>query len=601
MGSANPQFLLKAFGEVNGPEQALRRGVKIVRLGVFRSVLELLHGNVACEWRIVIRVSVFHWTEHAHRRDKKCQDQEWRFHFYIVTHSHGRLHSLIRSTDVAFAWAPRLRQICPFVKIVRSMATSTLQNPDGLPQLIGEFRPVDEWQAHINEIFYGLRGGRLREFYQTFAGADYRLAHALAADYYERARKRIDEAERGKGQGARGKSDIRLVIHEWGCGNGNLAAGFLTNLKQLDKDGQIYPQVCYVLVNSHEATLEAAKAHPDLADHQACIETLRASAENLGVLKDGTVDRILCNELWNDLPTKLMLRHEGEIEEEFVRPNLSEKRQAEINDWSSFVRSFDAKDIVKLGEFPPFLEDIIWEKEYRKANWKEIPYRKTITDFFKKIDEHVLVPVNLGACATVKEAKRLLGTDAVGFSSFDAGTADFHVLNDPEKPCYGQFGGQYSFMVNFALIEAVAGYYGIQTTIEPQREFVGRSLNTNVLSLMDLLATHRTSASLTPWQQDRLLLQTMHALNTAYSSPYRRKIDFSVSTDTPADERERMRELLDALKENGVPDTIAYITEEESFAATQELEALGYERDTIQAALVAPPQGVDYYHQFFRL
>ena len=478
------------------------------------------------------------------------------------------------------------------------MAAGTFHNPDALPQLIGEFRPVDEWQAHINKIFYGLRGRRLREFYQTFAAADYRLAHALAADYYERVHKREREAARGKGQEASGKY---LVILELGCGNGNLAAGFLSHLKQLDTKALIYPQVRYVLVDSHDAALQAAKAHPDLADHQACIEGLLASVEDLRTLKDGTVDRIFCNELWNDLPTKLMLRNKGEIEEEFLRPNLSEKRQAEISDWSSFVRSFDAKDIGRLREFPAFLEDIIWEKEYRKANWKEIPYRKTITDFLNKIDEHVLVPVNLGACATVKEAKRLLAPDAVGFSSFDAGTADFHVLNDPEKPCYGQFGGQYSFMVNFALIEAVAGHYGIQTTIEPQREFVGRSLDTNVLSLMDLLATHRTSASLTPWQQDRLLLQTIHALNTVYRSPYRRKIDFSLSIDTPADERERMEELLATLKENGVPDTIAYITEEEALAATPELEALGYERDMIRAALVAPPQGVDYYHQSFRL
>ena len=65
-----------------------------------------------------------------------------------------------------------------------------------------------------------------------------------------------------------------------------------------------------------------------------------------------------------------------------------------------------------------------------------------------------LVPVNLGACATIKEAKRLLAPDAIGFSSFDAGTADMNVLNDPEKPCYGQFGGQQSFMVNFALVRS---------------------------------------------------------------------------------------------------------------------------------------------------
>jgi len=61
-----------------------------------------------------------------------------------------------------------------------------LKDPDALPQLIGELRPLDEWQVHMNALFYGLRGSRVRDYSQSFAAADYRLAHALAADYYER-------------------------------------------------------------------------------------------------------------------------------------------------------------------------------------------------------------------------------------------------------------------------------------------------------------------------------------------------------------------------------------------------------------------------------
>ena len=88
----------------------------------------------------------------------------------------------------------------------------------------------------------------------------------------------------------------------------------------------------------------------------------------------------------------------------------------------------------------------------------------------------------------MKEAKRLLAPHAIGFSSFDAGTADLKVLNDPDKPCSGQFGGQQSFMVNFAFAEAVARHMeaGI-ISIESQREFIGRSLGTNVLTLDGLV------------------------------------------------------------------------------------------------------------------
>ncbi|HKN87559.1 MAG TPA: class I SAM-dependent methyltransferase [Nitrospiraceae bacterium] len=484
------------------------------------------------------------------------------------------------------------------------MSLTVFNNPDALPQLIGEFRPVDEWQAHINDIFYGLRGGRLRDFSQTFAAADYRLAHALASDYFARVVKREQsksKAEVKEEISSETQPQPPLVIHEWGCGNGNLAACFLRHLKAIDKENRVYPRVRYVLIDAQEATLRAAMAHPDLAQHADRVESLCAQVQDLAAVTDGSVDRILCNELWNDLPTKLMLRKDGDVEEEFLRPNLSEARQVEIADWSGFVQAFDGKDVKALDAFPAFLEDIIWEKEYRKSDWKLIPYRKTITDFLKKIDEHVLVPVNLGAYASIKEAKRLLTPDAIGFSSFDAGTADLDVLNDPEKPCYGQFGGQYSFMINFALVETVAKHLGMKVSaIEPQKEYVGQSLATNVMSLMDLLATHPRSHALKGWEQDQLIVQTIHELNKTYHSPYRRSIEFSLSTDIPADARETLQRLLSSLKQDGIPDTIAYLTEEELTTALQDLEDIGYDRDIIQSALQAPAQNVDYYHHFLK-
>jgi hypothetical protein len=487
--------------------------------------------------------------------------------------------------------------------------STTVFNPDALPQLIGEFRPVDEWQAHINDIFYGLRGGRLRDFSQTLAAADYRLAHALAADYFDRVVKR-DQVKAKAEVKEKVSSEARpqpqpqpspLTVMEWGCGNGNLAACFLTHLKAIDKDGLVYPRVRYVLVDNQEAALASALAHPDLAQHKDRIESMCANAEDLATVTDGSVDRIFCNELWNDLPTKLMLRKDGEIEEEFLRPNLSEARQAEIADWSVFIQAFDAKDVQALGAFPAFLEEIIWEKEYRKSDWKMIPYRKTIAEFLKKIDDHVLVPVNLGAYASLKEAKRLLASDAIGFSSFDAGTADLNVLNDAEKPCYGQFGGQYSFMVNFALVEMVGKHLGMTISeIEPQKEYVGRSLATNVMTLMDLLATHPRSHALKGWEQDRLIVQTLAVLNERYQSPYQRTIEFPLSTDMPEDGRETLQRILKSLKRDGVPDTIAYLTEEELTTSMQDLEAIGYDRHPIQSALQAPAQEVDYYHHFLR-
>ncbi|MBI3357275.1 MAG: SAM-dependent methyltransferase [Nitrospirae bacterium] len=477
-----------------------------------------------------------------------------------------------------------------------------LQDADALPQLIGDYKPLDQWQAHLNQIFYGLRGDKLRTYYQTFASADYRLAHALAADYYEKVVKRdalrVTRDQSGSSSSPVTRHPSPLTILELGPGNGNLAACFLSHLKTLDKQGLVYPLVRYVMVDWQQPVLDGALAHPDLAAHRERVEIYRASVEHLAGLADGTVDRVICNELWNDLPTKLMVKNAGDIEEEYLRPNLSESLHAKIQDWSTFVRAFEAKDLDALKTFPPFLDDLIWEKEYRKVEWKDVPYRKTITEFLKPLDEQVLVPINLGAFATLKEAKRLLAPDAVGFSAFDAGTADMKVLNDPEKPCYGQFGGQYNFMINFVLVEAVAKHLGMKQVIfEPQREFVGRSLNTNVMTLMDLLATHPSAGpKLQAWEQDRLVLKTIKALNETCESPYSRVLDFPLGKNMPPEERETLNGMLLSLKRQGISDTVAYLTEEELTRAAKDLEEVGYDPDTVNIALTAPASPIEYCH-----
>lgn len=480
-----------------------------------------------------------------------------------------------------------------------------LQDADALPQLIGEYKPLDQWQTHLNQVFYRLRGDQIRSYYQTFASADFRLAHALAADYYDRVTKR--EKTSGVSRQASGQNALEsshtphsspLTVLELGPGNGNLAACFLSQLKVLDKQGTIYPRMRYVMVDWEQSVLDGALTHPDLAVHRDCVDSHCGSIEQMDELAEGSIDRIFCNELWNDLPTKLLAKHGGEIEEEYIRPNLSEFLHAKIQDWSGFVRAFQEKDLEMLKTFPPFLDELVWEKEYRKVEWKDVPYRKTIMEFLQAIDQEVLVPVNLGAFATLKAAKRLLAPDAVGFSAFDAGTGDMKVLNDPEKPCYGQFGGQYSFMINFALVEAVAKHLGFkQTTVEPQREFVGRSLNTNVMTLMDLLATHPSAGpKLQAWEQDRLVLKTIRALEETFESPYHRRLAFPLGTNIPPEERETLGAILRSLKDTGIPDTVAYLTEEELSRAQQELEAIGYDPDTIAMAMSAPPSPVEYCH-----
>ncbi len=453
------------------------------------------------------------------------------------------------------------------------------------PQLIGALKPVDEWQVHLNALFYGLRGGQVRQYYQTMAGADYRLAHALAADFHEAHRARKDLPP-------------RLVIQEWGCGNGNLAACFLSYLKTLDGAGDLYRKTRYVLLDNNRETLQSALTHPDLQPHRERVSLVQADVEDLDGLKDGSVHWILCNELWNDLRTKIVLRKDGELIEEQLRPNLSDAKSREFADWSAFVRDFEARDVARLKDQPSFLDEIIWEKDYGAIDWKRVPYRKVITEFMKPIDDVVIVPVNLGAFATIKEAMRLL-VPGGRFTSLDAGTSDMAVLGDPDKPCYGLHGGQYSFIVNFALCEAVARHLGgTELTIEPQRDFVSRLLGLHLVTVVDLMETYPFPGKLKPWEWDRLTLNTLRALDTVYKSPYLRRIDYPIRPETPEPDRTEMVSLLNDLPVTGVPDTIAYLSEEEVLGAFMELEALGFERASIQEMLARGPRRAIEYYRF---
>ncbi|MGB0909054.1 MAG: hypothetical protein ACPGYT_01730, partial [Nitrospirales bacterium] len=196
---------------------------------------------------------------------------------------------------------------------------------------------------------------------------------------------------------------------------------------------------------------------------------------------------------------------------------------------------------------------------------------------------------------------RVLASDSLGFSSFDAGTFDRHVLNDSEKPCYSVHGGQFSFMVNFALLEEIADHLGTKVNLESQREFVGKQLGDKVLTVMDVLSTHPRLPSPDSWEFDALVIRTLEALNTSYRSHYKRVIEFPLREAMPSDEKAKLEAILRNFNPEGVPDTIAYVTTTEINNARPSLEQLGFDAEEIQVMLQAPPELVDYIHFSFSI
>ena len=125
-------------------------------------------------------------------------------------------------------------------------------------------------------------------------------------------------------------------------------------------------------------------------------------------------------------------------------------------------------------------------------------------------------------------------------------------------------------------------------------------LGVTVLTVVDLLETHPSLVRLKSWEQDRLLLQTLKALDEGYRSPYHRAIDFPIRAEIPDPQKRELQALLESLPPTGVPDTIAYLSEEEVSGVLPNLEALGFERVLVQGILGAGPRrDIDYYRFSF--
>jgi hypothetical protein len=75
-------------------------------------------------------------------------------------------------------------------------------------------------------------------------------------------------------------------------------------------------------------------------------------------------------------------------------------------------------------------------------------------------------------------------------------------------------------------------------------------------------------------------------------------MDFPLRQEMPEPERTELRALLSRMPARGIPDTVAYLSEDEVMGVLPDLEALGYDPEGIQMAFRAAPRSVDYFHFF---
>ena len=460
------------------------------------------------------------------------------------------------------------------------------QNPQKtLP--LGDFKPSDQWQTHINSIFYGMLGPDIHNHFQTYVSLDHRLAHTLAEEYFQQVK---DQPP----------AESTRFIQEWGVGNGNLAACFLTHLKEIDTGQAVYPRTHYVLCDYSAEILKGVRSNPRLGEHDGHFSTVQINADRLDCFKPGSIDKIISNEIWDDLSTKVLLKHEGTLYEEYLQPHLD---PALLNmDFKSFVEIFNGKDLDALKQLPPFLAAIIWEKSYQRVDIGDWPFAEAIKAQIDLWMDEIPIPINTGAFITLERARYLLSPKSQGYTAFDYGMFSIEELNREGRPYFNLYGGQYTFMVNFDLMVRVgqaAGFSHVEK--EYQHEYVGRRLNGNIASMVEILQNHPQVAQMAPWDRDLLMIHTRQAVNSAYKSPYKNKLKYPPMEGTPKKQRKLMAKLVEKLSPHGVPDTVAYVKESEVLAALKPLKKLGYrEKDLRERVFHSPPPPIAFTAIHFR-
>ncbi len=447
---------------------------------------------------------------------------------------------------------------------------------------LGDFKPSDFWQTHINSIFYGIKGTQIHNHFQTYASLDHRLAHALADDFYAEARRRHPENK-------------IWYLQEWGVGNGNLAACFLSRLRKVDSDDEVYPFVHYILCDESAEILKAARANPHLQKHAGKFSTVRAHAEHLDCFRPRCVSKIISNEIWDDLSTKILLKHQGLYYEEYLCPFLD--ADAFPADKDEFLEQFNDRNLAKLARLPHFLDTIHWERDFQRVSLDDWPFAKTLQEHAENFADEIPMPVNIGAFSTIAKAKELLAPTNFGYTGFDYGMKTVEDLNQEGRPYFNLYGGQYTFMVNFPLLENVGRALGFtEITREYQNQFVEKNLGSASISVVDLVQCHPQVVDMAPWDKDILMLGSINALNTVYRNPYAGKLNYPAADGTPKKQRKQIAQLAKNLSSRGVPDTVAYVTKEEIFAALKPLRKLGYREKDVHSAFQSPPPPISFVH-----
>jgi len=367
-----------------------------------------------------------------------------------------------------------------------TLSPGAMQAPDVYLQ---DFMPADACLKHMKRLFYNVLGGSLYDHFSTTVNKDPRTGFALACDFHRHLNS-LHEVPK------------EVIVHEYGVGDGNLAAAFLHKMMELDRehDTDYQKRIRYVLCDFSDEVLNSVAKNMFLLQFTGNIRLARVDAETLKTddpsieryFRDGCVHKVISNELADELGTTVIVKSPGRMGVGYMRPLIRGRDVTRLGiDADGFKRAYESGDVETLKSYPPFFDAIALELVVRPATPEEIPDWDVVKDLLQSIGgENVNVAVNHGFHNHLKAIRRVLNAESgQGYDIFDNGAIDLSKIK-VKKPQIIKTQGDYCSIVNFPVVASACANMGLNVTqLEYQRRYVSRELEP-VIYLEDLILTH---------------------------------------------------------------------------------------------------------------
>ncbi|MDO8339133.1 MAG: SAM-dependent methyltransferase [Candidatus Burarchaeum sp.] len=298
-----------------------------------------------------------------------------------------------------------------------------------------EFLPSDEALRLANSSYYRQKGRRIYKDFSTVVKCCPLVAQADALDFVQRRQGRGGERQ-------------KLEIYEFGTGDGTFAFDFLDDVKKQNKG--IYSRMDYTLCDISAKLLRETMESERARRHLGRLHKLETDAAGEFSF---SADYVRSNELYDDLPAKLLVLKKGRVYEVFLAAAEAgeEVRKKMCETGGEFPQAFikmllrcEGRELVYNFGALAHLRNAM--RALKKGGWVDI-YDYGYAD----VSEAEETPPEIWNAGTVRE---------YGAHSAQGGMA-------PLSQRSGKEGGQLTVDVNFALLREEAEKCGCKVTVEP--------------------------------------------------------------------------------------------------------------------------------------